>query len=256
MPERVLKLTIEYDGTGYSGWQTQKNSRAIQDVVEEAVEAVTGEKSRVHGAGRTDAGVHALGQVAHLKTSSEIPALNLAKAVNTHLPPDIAVVNALNAPADFHAQYDPSKKLYRYSVNTRLIRPAVKRNYHYHFPRKLNLDAIRECTAQITGKVDFKAFQSSTEKDIPTVKNMTRAEAVQNGEVFTFGFEADGFLYKMVRNIVGTLLWAGEGKITADEFSAILKSRDRKQAGPAVPGHGLTLVRITYESKKNEPADV
>lgn len=249
---RSVRFTIEYDGTDFCGWQSQKNGNAVQDLIEKALYAVTGETLRVHGAGRTDAGVHALGQVAHFRTAAQIPALKLAKAVNAHLPPAIVVRAARDVAADFHARFGAASKRYRYVVNSAEFPPAVGRFYEYFLPRRLRLAPMRKAIGTLVGKHDFKAFQSATEKDIPTVKNMLDAAVFKKGTRFVFEFEAEGFLYKMVRNLVGTLLLVGTGKIGHGEFAEILASRDRRRAGPTAPGRGLTLLYVKYDGEADD----
>ncbi len=243
---RKLKLTLEYDGTGYAGWQVQANAETIQGRVEAALRKVLGEEIRIHGAGRTDAGVHALAQVAHFQTASVLPAENIRKGTNTHLPPDIVIRRAEEAAFDFHARYSARIKVYRYRVLVREVRSPLARHRAWRISPPLDRELMRQAADVLLGRHDFAAFAAAGSSVKTTVRNLTRLEIKDEGEELTLNFEADGFLYRMVRNITGTLLEVGQGRWTPDEVAGILGSGDRTQAGPTAPAHGLTLVEVLY----------
>ena len=253
---RNIKLLIEYEGTNYAGWQRQNPRRGdlastgghktVQQTLEDAIEQITHEKVTLYGASRTDAGVHARGQVAHFKTASEIPATKLPCAINAHLPHDIAVKSAEEVPDTFHAQFDAKSKVYRYTVLNESLRCALFRNFCYHFPFSLDINRMKEASQFLLGTHDFRSFQTH----VYTKKNSVRTLMVieikkENGFIY-FLLEADGFLYNMARAIVGTLLEVGRGKITPDEFKRILDARNRRLAGETVPAKGLCLMEIKY----------
>ncbi|MDP8236876.1 MAG: tRNA pseudouridine(38-40) synthase TruA [Candidatus Erginobacter occultus] len=243
---RKLKLTLEYDGTGYAGWQVQNNADTVQGRVEAALGEVLREKVRIHGAGRTDAGVHALGQVAHFETASALPAENILKGANTHLPPDIVILEAAEADPDFHARYSARGKIYRYRVLLRNVRSPLARFRALRVAPPLDREKMRAAAKLLTGRHDFAAFAAAGSSVKDTVRNLTRLEVKEEDVGLTLEFRADGFLYRMVRNLVGTLLEVGKGNLTVEEVSGILHSRDRKQAGPTALACGLYLVKVRY----------
>ena len=243
---RKIKLTLEYDGTRYAGWQIQQNAGTIQQRVEEALEQVLQEKVRVHGAGRTDAGVHALGQVAHFETRSALPLRNIRDGANTYLPPDIVILRAEEVDPAFHARYNARSKVYYYRVLLRDVRSPLKLHRVCRIAGPLKIEEMRTAARNLVGKHDFSAFTASGSSVRDTVRTLSRLEISREEDFITFEFEADGFLYKMVRNIVGTLLEVGKGKMAAHEVREILDSRDRKGAGPTAPACGLYLHRVRY----------
>ncbi len=243
---RKVKLTLEYDGTRYAGWQIQQNAGTIQQRVEEALEQVLQEKVRVHGAGRTDAGVHALGQVAHFETRSTLPLRNIRDGANTSLPPDIVILQAEEADPDFHARYSARSKVYRYRVLLRDVSSPLSHNRVCRIAAPLKIEEMRTAARHLLGKHNFLAFTSSGGSVRDMVRTLSRLEITENEESLQFELQADGFLYKMVRNIVGTLLEVGKGKLAAHEVREILDSRDRKRAGPTAPACGLYLHRVVY----------
>ncbi len=243
---RKLKLTLEYDGTGYSGWQVQENADTIQERVETALSSILREKVRVHGAGRTDAGVHALGQVAHFETLSALPAENIRRGANSHLPPDIAILEAEEAAPDFHARYSAVSKVYRYRILVRNTRSPLARHRALRVAPPLDRERMRAAAGLLTGRHDFAAFAASGSTVKDTVRTLERIDITGGGESCDLEFEADGFLYRMVRNITGTLLEVGKGKLTAAAVAEILASKERKSAGPTAPASGLYLVRVCY----------
>lgn len=243
---RKLRLTLEYDGTGYSGWQVQDNADTVQSRVEAALGAVLREKVRVHGAGRTDAGVHALGQVAHFETASSLPAENIRRGANTHLPADIAILEAEEAAPDFHARYSAVSKVYRYRILVRETRSPLARHRALRVAPPLDRERMRAAAGLLLGRRDFAAFTAAGSSVKDTVRNLFRIDIAGEGEACDLEFEADGFLYRMVRNITGTLLEVGKGKLPAAAAAGILASKDRNRAGPTAPAYGLYLVRVCY----------
>jgi tRNA pseudouridine38-40 synthase len=245
-PPRTLRLVLEYDGTGFSGWQVQRGKRTVQAEVAKAVQRVTGERVTVVGAGRTDAGVHAEGQVAHLCSRTRIRCEHLVHALNANLPPDVAVLRVDEVPAGFHAQFHASGKTYRYRVLQRSVRSALRRDRAYGFRAPLDVDRMRAAAARLVGTHDFRAFCTEARTRKRTERRVDRLDIRREGDEVLFEIAGSGFLYNMVRTVVGTLLWVGIGKLTPDDVSAILASRDRRRAGPVVPPQGLTLVEVRY----------
>jgi len=242
---RNVKLTIEYDGTAYHGWQRQANAVTVQEALEDGIAAVVGHGVTLYGSGRTDAGVHALGQVASFHTDSTIPADGLHHAINTAVPKDIAVVAAEDVPDGFHARYSATGKTYRYTIVCRPVRPAVGAAYVHWLRHELDVEAMRTAANRFIGEHDFAAFQ--TESDVEnTVRTVTRAEWVSEGDRLAFYVAANGFLYNMVRAMVGTLIEVGLGKREPDDIPRLLASRDRTQAGPTAPAKGLCLMQVDY----------
>lgn len=245
-PLRTLKLVLEYDGAGFAGWQVQRGRRTVQAEIAKAVQRVTGERLTVYGAGRTDAGVHAEGQVAHLRSRTRIACERLVHALNANLPPDVAVLRVDEVPADFHAQFDAAGKTYRYRLLRRDVRSALRRERAYLVRVPLDLGRMRAAAERLTGEHDFRAFCTEARTRERTVRRVDRLEVRAEGDEIVVEVDGSGFLYNMVRTIVGTLLWAGMGKIGPDDVTSILASRDRRRAGPVVPPQGLTLVEVRY----------
>ena len=244
-----FKLIIEYDGTGYSGWQRQSSTPTVQAEIEKALATLTRSAVTVHGAGRTDAGVHALGQVAHFRCDTRLSPHQLLKGLNGLLPPDIAILECLRVPEDFHARFSAKSKTYRYRVLNRAVRSAVDRHACWFIHTPLDLPGMQAAAGGVIGRRDFKAFESTGSPRAHTVRHVTAAGWVQdpNSGLLIFQIEADGFLRCMVRNIVGTLVAVGQGKMEPARIAAILDSRDRRQAGPTAPARGLFLVEVRYE---------
>ena len=250
---RTLKLVIEYDGTGYCGWQRQRGSAAggppsIQATLEAAVAAVTGDHAVVVGAGRTDAGVHALGQVAHLETRSRISAARFAGALNASLPPDIRVLAAADAPAGFHARFDAVLRTYRYEVLNRPTPSALLRHRAYHVADPLDAEAMQRAFTSLLGQHDFAAYQGAGSFPRTTACTVTAAECLRRGSRIRLTISADHFLRHMVRMIVGTLVRVGSGRLSEDGPARFLGDVANRRTGPTVPAHGLYLVRVDYTS--------
>lgn len=243
-----FRLTLEYDGTAYQGWQRQGAAPTVQAALEAAIAAITRAPAVVvHGAGRTDAGVHAFGQVANFHVETRLGAEELGRGLNGVLPRDIAVRECRLAADDFHARYHALSKLYRYRIVNRPVRPAIGRGYAWFVPRPLDLTAMRRAAAFFVGRHDFKAFENAGSPRRHTVRTVTAAEwrEAAPGEP-VFEIEADGFLRGMVRNIVGTLVAVGLGRIDPEALPAIIAGGDRRRAGPTAPPRGLFLMEVRY----------
>jgi tRNA pseudouridine38-40 synthase len=253
-----FKLTIAYDGTNYAGWQVQKSGVGVQQRVEEALEKLFPGTGRIHSSSRTDTGVHALGMVAHVEIETakfKMPTAKLALALNAHLPEDIRVMSVQRSRADFHARFDTSGKQYRYFVWNHAVMNPLLRSLAWHVPRKLDLAAMRSAARLFPGTHDFKSLAASRNYEAEsTVRTLTRCELKRNGPLLTFIIEGDGFLYKMCRGIVGTIVQVGQGKIAAGEIQRILAGKDRRLAGMTAPAHGLVLWRVFYRKKRKAEA--
>jgi len=249
-----IKLVIEYDGTNYAGWQQQKKEKTVQETLKKAVENVVNEKITLYGSGRTDAGAHALGQVANFKTKSNIPTSKLVQAINFYLPNDIVVKSARKVSGEFHSQYSTKSKIYRYTILNNNTGSAINRNFCYYYSGDLNIEKMQKVSKTLVGRHDFSAFKSKSDNACPTnsfrrvsnIRTIKKLEIKKNGKHLLFTIEADGFLYKMVRSIVGTLLEVGKGKMTITEFKRVSRSGIRSLAGATVPAKGLCLLKVKY----------
>lgn len=253
MEDRLkLKLTIAYEGTRYQGWQAQKTGVGVQQVVEDAVAKFFPDASRLHGSSRTDTGVHALGMVAHVEIPQagfKMTDAKLALALNAFLPEDVRVVAVQRCPADFHARFHASGKQYRYFVWNHAAMNPLWRRTAWHVPRKLDFAAMRAAAARFVGKHDFRSLAANRNYEVEnTVRTLTRCEMKRSGPLLTFIIEGDGFLYKMCRSIVGTLVQVGLGKIPNEDIQRILAHRDRRVAGMTAPAHGLVLWKVFYKT--------
>lgn len=245
------KLTIAYRGTDFSGWQRQSAKRTVQECIEAALEKIWGQKISLQGSGRTDTGVHALGQVASFNAPRLHADTVLQRALNANLPRDVRIVKCRLVPPAFHARFDARGKTYRYLIWNRLVQDPFTLDTHWHVPRPLDLPAMRRAARLLLGKHDFASFTSNPgyERE-STVRAMKRVSLTRDGAVLVFHFTADGFLYRMVRNLVGALAKVGQGKITVDDFGKILRARSRSEAPATAPACGLYLMNVTHGAKK------
>lgn len=246
---RNLKFILAYDGTDFAGWQTQKNQRTVQETLETAIAKIVGHAVFCNASGRTDAGVHAAAQVVNFKTESKLPPPTLLRAVNAHLPPDVAVSDAEEAAPDFDACRHATRKLYRYVLQDGRVPDLFLRRYSWHVPyARLNEAAMARAARCLVGTHDFHSFETEWPNRKSSVRTVTRLTVNRAGDLLWLDAEADGFLYNMVRSIVGTLVNVGRGYWPAEQVQAILRAEDRTQAGPTAPPQGLFLMRVTYGS--------
>lgn len=244
---RNIKLTIEYDGKCYNGWQKQPNKLNIQGEIERAIYNITKEEVDLIGSGRTDAGVHALGQVANFKTNSQISIEKIPLAINSQLKNSIVIKEAEEVDERFHSRYNAKHKTYRYIINNSKCGTAIYRNLEYSYPFKLDAEKMKQASKYFEGEHDFKAFKSSGTSSKNSVRTIYKAIVKQEGEKIIIELTGNGFLYNMVRIISGTLLDVGLGKIQPEEIPEIIESKDRQRAGKTLPAHGLYLVEVKYD---------
>lgn len=250
-----FKLIIAYDGTAYEGWQVQKIGTGVQQKIEEALARLFPSRPRVHSSSRTDTGVHALGMVGHFdvpQAECSMSPRKLALALNAWLPADVRVLQASRAAPRFHARFDAAGKQYRYFVwNHAAMNPLVRRTA-WHVPRPLDAAAMRRAALHFRGRHDFQSFAANPgyAKE-STIRELWRCEVKKSGALLTFIIEGDGFLYKMCRGIVGTLVQVGLGKFSAEAIKGIMANRDRRLAGMTAPAHGLVLWKVFYRKPKH-----
>ena len=244
---RNIKLTLEYDGANYSGWQRQANTvNTVQREIEEALKRVTGAEATLHGSGRTDAGVHALGQVANFLTDCPLTTESVRRALNSELPEDITVRSAEDVGEDFHSRISAKKKTYFYRILNRPSRPAIERKTCWFIPEKLDFEAMKETCLRIPGEHDFKAFCNRDIRVKTTVRRVFSAKLARKGEFIVFSVEANGFLKRMVRLLAGTLVRVGRGRLAPDGFERILKTGKKTRDVAAAPPRGLFLEKVSY----------
>jgi len=243
---RTLKLVVEYDGTDFAGWQRQDGQQTVQGCLEEALRTMTGQTIMVRGAGRTDAGVHAEGQVASVEVASRIPTLGFQRGINTLVPPEIAVLEVTDMPAGFNARHDARGKIYSYRVWNHPVRSPQHARRAWHVYDPLDTHGMREAAARLIGEHDFRSFRSSDCDRLNTVRIIRRFDVRRDGALLSFEVEGTAFLRNMVRILAGTLVAVGKGKMTPDQVEALLTSGDRTQAGVTAPACGLSLVRVIY----------
>ena len=243
----TLRLTIEYDGTDYHGWQIQPGMRTIQGVLEEAVARIIGKLVHVTGAGRTDAGVHAIGQVASFRADFRHPPDTLRRALTSLLPPDIVVIRVEEMPDGFDAQRFACWKRYRYTLLTRPYPSALERRYTLFVPRQLKIDSMAEAASVLIGEHDFTSFQAAGSSADHPVRRIFSAEFRHEEHRLYFEITADGFLRHMIRIIIGTLLDVGRGNLTPEDLKAILEAKNRKQASKTLSPHALCLLEVGYQ---------
>jgi len=259
--QRNVKLVIAFDGTRFAGWQKQKSKPTIQGLLEEAITKMTAASVIVHGAGRTDAGVHALGMVANFSTGANIPCPGFQKGLNSMLPADIRILAARDTEPEFHARRSACAKTYFYNICTAPVQIPTDRLYSAHVPGYLDIGAIEDSLLCLQGSHDFSSFEASGSRDLGKTDGrgatrnifaarISRLETVDGIRLILTG---DGFLRHMVRNIAGTLIQVGKGKITVQDFTQILAARDRTCAGPTAPAHGLFLQEVHYRPTSIEP---
>jgi len=250
VPALKFKLTIAYDGSAWKGWQSQKSGLGVQDQIEKALARLFGGAPELTSSSRTDAGVHARGLVAHFEVAREdfrMPARHLALAINALLPEDIRVLSAVRTDASFHARFDATGKQYRYHVWNDPVMNPLRRHDAWHVPRPLDLDAMKQAATHFIGRMDFRAFTSNRGGELlDSTRTLTRCEVRKQGPLITFIIEGEGFLYKMCRGIVGTIVQAGEGRFFPDDISSMLAGKDRRNSGVNAPAHGLVLWKVTY----------
>lgn len=244
---RRLALQIEYDGTDFRGFQLQPDVRTVQGVLEDAVQEVTQVHSRVQGGSRTDAGAHAEGQVAHFDTDSDVPCAQFVHALNYYLPADVAVRDAAQVDPDFDSCSWARSKLYRYRVLPSPVPRPLRRRRVCRTHYRMDLGALRRCADIARGTRNFASFGSEVEQYESTERTLTRSEWCSRGDELHYMVEGTGFLYKMVRALVGTMLEVGRHKADPGDFERMFRARDRREAGPTAPAHGLSLIRLHYE---------
>lgn len=245
--KRNIKLTIEYDGTNYSGWQKQKHSITIQQKIEEAIKSITREDCEVIGSSRTDAGVHARGFTANFITESNIPPNKFKYAINSKLPKDIVIINSEEVPLEFHSRFDSKGKKYIYTILNREEPPTIERNYVYHFPKKLDVDLMRQGSKFFIGEHEFDSFYKKSGSTVKsTLRNIYYCDVRKKDNLIEFTVIGSGFLYNMVRIMAGTLIEVGIGRIQPKDIQDILLAKDREKAGRSLPPQGLCLHEVLY----------
>ena len=249
---RNLKLILSYDGSEYSGWQIQPDAATIQGTLASAIGRLTGERVLPQGSGRTDAGVHALAQVATFSTASTVPVENFVKALNDVLPSSIRILESVEAPPDFHARKSAQAKTYRYRIlRSPICSPFIAR-YVWHFPYPLDEESMAKVAALVVGERDFTSFaavdseRGREDSEPSNVRTIMESWWKRDGEEFIYTVRGNGFLHHMVRNLVGTFVLVGKGTLQIDEIVRILESRNRSSAGPTAPASGLCLVNVEY----------
>lgn len=247
-----VKLVIEYNGEKYCGWQRQNNGISIQQHIEQAIKKLTGVKTNVTGAGRTDAGVHALGQVAHFDTNSNIPADKFSYALNLLLPKDIRIKNSCEVDESFHARFSAQAKEYRYTIYNHEHASALYHDVSLHVRTKLNIEAMKRVANCFFGTHDFKAFMAAGSDVKDTVRTIYHIMITQDESFIYLDITGSGFLYNMVRIIAGTLIEAGKGRIGVEDIKGILEGKDRVYAGPTAAPKGLMLMKIYYDNYEND----
>lgn len=249
-PKATYKMTIAYDGTAYGGWQVQPNAVTIQEVLQDVMSTYFRCPMFTTGSGRTDAGVHALGQSAHFHASPGTDLRRLFRSLNGMLPHDIRILSIEPVAADFHARYSATKKIYRYSLTLGPLANPFTRLYSWHIPTKFDLEALTRAAKYFVGTHNFKSFTNTgypEDREMDTVRTIYRLECIPTPDGLALEFEGNGFLYKMVRNIVGTLVDTASGKYSPDIIDQMLAQEDRRAAGRAAPPHGLFLVKVFYD---------
>ncbi|MDY6856582.1 MAG: tRNA pseudouridine(38-40) synthase TruA [Thermodesulfobacteriota bacterium] len=244
---RNIKLVTEYDGTNYHGWQVQPNAVSIQETIEDGLRTILQENIRITASGRTDAGVHALGQVAHFYTESHLDVKNIQRGLNSLLPPDISIKEICDVDHDFHARYSAKSKIYRYIILNQPFPSPLYRNFSWLIHFHLDSELMNKAIQTLKGRHDFSSFQASgcnSHHPVREVYNVSIKESPNR--LICLDIEANAFLKQMVRNIVGTIVDVGQGKLSLKEFLEILHAKDRKRAGITAPARGLFLLKVRY----------
>jgi tRNA pseudouridine38-40 synthase len=242
----LYRVTIAYDGTEYEGWQVQAKGRTIQGTIEAALSRMAKRPVTVVGASRTDAGVHALGQVAHFEIANSIPPEGLRRGLNSLLPEDIRILETAFAPQAFHARKLARSKTYRYFLDTRPVPSPLRIRFAYHYPHRLDRAAMAEAARLFLGTKDFAAFRAASCEARTTVRDLTVSRLLEEGEELVYEVVANGFLHHMVRNLLGTLLQVGRGRLAPSAIEDLLAQKDRRLTGPTAPARGLHLMRVEY----------
>lgn len=242
-----VKLTVAYDGTNYCGWQTQPNGLAVQEVLEKHLSELLAEPVHIMGASRTDSGVHALGNVAVFDTDARMPADRISYALNTRLPEDIRIQESCEVAADFHPRFAKTAKTYEYRILNRRFPDPTKRLYSFFYYYPLDVELMKKGAAYLVGEHDFKSFCTEKPDVDSTVREIYSLDVEKEGDMITFRVRGNGFLYHMIRIIVGTLIRVGSGYYPPEQVKEILEARDRTRAGETARPEGLTLVKIEYE---------
>jgi len=250
---RNIKVTLSYDGTDFFGWQTQPGFRTVQETLESAIAAVSGERVHANASGRTDTGVPAVGQVANFYTASTHSPEVLVRALNAHLPPDVVVREAAEGPQSFDANRDARRKLYRYVIHDGPTPDPFFRRFCHQSRHPLDADAMRRSAECLRGRHDFQSFETDWPNRMSSVRTVTHLAVNRLGDWIWLDVEADGFLYNMVRSVAGTLINVGRGYWVEAKVAEILEAGDRRQAGPTAPAQGLFLVRVKYDDSISLP---
>jgi tRNA pseudouridine38-40 synthase len=243
---RTIRIVVEYDGTDFAGWQRQPGQRTVQGCLEDAIREMTGEEVFVRGAGRTDAGVHAAGQVGSFPLEARIPEHGLLRGLNSILPADLAIVEVAEVEAGFDARFSARGKVYRYQVWNHVVRSPLRARSSWHVRQPVDGDAVRRAAAALVGEHDFRAFRAADCERRTTRRVVRRLEVDRQGATLTFEIEATAFLKNMVRIVVGTLVDIGRGQLPTDTIARMLEAGDREAGGMTAPPQGLTLVRVIY----------
>lgn len=247
-------MLITYDGSNFGGWQIQPNVISIQTLIEKALSTALKEPISIHGSSRTDAGVHALGQVAHFETNTPFTFYKLRHSLNGILPKEIRILEMYSVAEDFHSRYSAKGKIYHYHLHLDSVLNPFTKLYSWHMPYKIDLPLLQEAASLFIGTKDFTAFANESHKGAAAkngVRSLQRLDMIKQPHGIRLEFEGTGFLYKMVRNITGTLIDIAIGRMKKEEIESIFLSKDRKQAGATAPAHGLFLVKIHYDSKNS-----
>jgi tRNA pseudouridine38-40 synthase len=240
-------LTVTYDGTHYAGWQLQPNGKTVQEIVEGAVGKIAGRAVRIHGSGRTDAGVHAKGQVANCSFDTQLSSATLLRALNANLPEDVRVLRVQELGPKFHARFSAKGKEYRYQIDCGTVADPFLRAYAWHHPRPLNVAAMRKAARLLKGRHDFSALSANPMRPVESpVRTISKLTLTKQDNLLTISVRANGFLYKMVRSIVGALMKVGEGRLTAAQLRQLVNAKKRTALVETAPAHGLFLWRVFY----------